>query len=94
VSPGDRYYLHGQSTQAQADSSSISHGVIAATELDAHGHIRGDMPSGYGDSGGGCFSIETGKLIAINVGRDDVAHKALLVPSAVIQHMLAQLKSP
>jgi hypothetical protein len=93
VSPGERYYLHGQSPQAQADSSSVSHGVIAATELDSLSHIRGDMPSGIGDSGGGCFSLETGKLIALNVGRDDVAHKAVLVPSAVIMHMLAQLSN-
>lgn len=92
VSPGDRYYLHGQSTQAQADSSSVSHGVISATELDPLSHIRGDMPSGTGDSGGGCFSVETGKLIAMNVGRDGPAHKAVLVPSAVIMQMLATLR--
>ena len=93
VSPGDRYYLHGRSTQAQSDSSSISHGVISATELDQLSHIRGDVPSGIGDSGGGCFSVETGKLIAMNVGRDEDAHKAVLLPSATIMPMLAALVS-
>jgi hypothetical protein len=91
VSAGEPYYLHGQSTQAQGDSSSVSHGVIAATELDARSHIRGDAPSGMGDLGGGCFSVATGKLIAINVGRDDAAHKAVLLPSAAIHHMLVRL---
>jgi hypothetical protein len=92
LSPGDRYYLHGQSAQAQADSSSISHGIISATELDSLSHIRGDMLSGTGDLSGGCFSVETGRLIAITVGRDELAHKAVLVPSAVIMHLLATLR--
>ncbi|KAG2428106.1 hypothetical protein HYH02_014454 [Chlamydomonas schloesseri] len=64
ISAGDMYYVHGhgQSTAAQeADATSISHGRVAATELDALSHrgdIRGDMTWGKGDySGGGCFSV-------------------------------------
>ncbi|EFJ39603.1 hypothetical protein VOLCADRAFT_108566 [Volvox carteri f. nagariensis] len=93
VSAGDKYYVHGQSTQAQADATSISHGMVAATELDAHSHIRGDIVAGAGDSGGGCFSVDTGKLVAMVVGSDTRTNKAILVPSAVICSILSDLSA-
>ena len=48
--------------QAQTDMTSVSHGQIAATELDVHSHIRGDTVSGAGDSGGAVFDAGTGKV--------------------------------
>ncbi|KAG2487026.1 hypothetical protein HYH03_014272 [Edaphochlamys debaryana] len=93
ASAGDKYYIHGQSTQAQADATSISHGMVAATELDAYGHIRGDIVAGAGDSGGGCFSVATGKLIAMVVGSDHKTNKVILVPIATISSILAGLSA-
>lgn len=43
---------------------------IASTTPDKNDHMRGDTPSSVGDSGGGCFSLETGMLIAVCVGRE------------------------
>ncbi|KAG2441399.1 hypothetical protein HYH02_009988 [Chlamydomonas schloesseri] len=93
VTAGDKYYVHGQSTQVQADDTSISHGMVAATELDAKSHIRGDIVAGAGDSGGGCFSVATGKLIAMVVRTDPVGLKAVLLPIAVISSILADLSA-
>ena len=55
VQAGEPYYVHGQSAQAQADSTAINHGIVSATELDANSQIRGDMLSGWRDSEGGVF---------------------------------------
>ncbi|KAG2451124.1 hypothetical protein HYH02_004392 [Chlamydomonas schloesseri] len=68
-----------------------SHGMVAATELDALSHIRGDITSGKGDSGGGCFSVATGKLMAMVVGSDETTKKAIMVPIAVISSILTDL---
>ncbi len=32
IATGQKYYIHGQSTQAQADAGSVSHGIVSATE--------------------------------------------------------------
>ncbi|EFJ39581.1 hypothetical protein VOLCADRAFT_108573 [Volvox carteri f. nagariensis] len=93
VSAGDKYYVHGQSTQAQADATSISHGMVVVTEPDVHSHIRGDIVAGVGDSGGGCFSVDTGKLVAMVVGSDTRTNKAILVPTAVICSILSDLSA-
>lgn len=89
LAPGQRYFVLGQSAQAQGDASSVSHGIIAATQLDAWSHVRGDIVAGAGDSGAGCFAVQTGRLIGMVVGADTPAHKSVLVPSAVIAHALS-----
>lgn len=86
--PGQRYFVLGQSSQAQPDESSVTHGRIAAAELDARCHVRGDIPAGVGDSGGGVFSVDTGALIGIVVDTHHETHKAVLLPSSVIQSKL------
>lgn len=54
---------NSQLSQAQGDAVSTSHGQIAATVLTPWtGHIRGDTPAGLGDSGGGVFAVQTGKV--------------------------------
>lgn len=78
-------------SQAQGDATSVSHGRIAATELDTYGHVRGDILPGGGDSGGAVFSAVTGKLIGMCVGADHNCHKSVLVPSTIIQRELAAL---
>ncbi len=86
------YYVHGQFTQAQAGAASLSHGMIAATELDGLGHIRGDTKSGQGDSGGGCLLKSSGKLIGMIVGQDDCAEKAVMIPAAIIAGAVAEVR--
>ncbi|KAG2450309.1 hypothetical protein HYH02_004815 [Chlamydomonas schloesseri] len=93
VVAGDKYYVHGQSTHAQPDGTSISHGVVAVTVPDACDHIRGDIVPGAGDSGGGCFSVHTGKLVAMVVGVDPRALKAVLVPAAILRGILTDLSA-
>eukprot|EP00878_Enallax_costatus_P030772 GHUV01033560.1.p1 GENE.GHUV01033560.1~~GHUV01033560.1.p1 ORF type:complete len:124 (+),score=16.38 GHUV01033560.1:321-692(+) len=84
LDPGDRYFVLGQSTQPQSDAMSVSHGMISATKLDACSHVRGDMMAGCGDSGAGCFLVDNGALIGMVVGTRADAHKALLLPAAII----------
>jgi hypothetical protein len=91
MSPGQRYFVLGQSAQAQADASAVSHGVIAATQLDGLGHVRGDKKPGAGDSGGGCFAVDTGRLIGMVVGADHITEKAVLVPCSIIQYALRKI---
>lgn len=86
--PGQRYFVLGQSSQAQPDETSVTHGMIAAAELDTRCHVRGDIPVGVGDSGAGAFSVDTGALIGMSVGTDHLTHKAILLPSSVIQSKL------
>lgn len=74
--------------QAQGDLSSVSHGRIAATEPDALRHVRGDIVSGQGDSGGGVFAVNSGKLIAMCVGADQRGSKAVFVPMATVMHVV------
>jgi hypothetical protein len=62
----------------------VSHGVVSATQLDTHLHVRGDIQSGAGDSGGGVFATDSGKLIAVCVGVDDIAKKAVFAPIAAV----------
>lgn len=88
ISRGDLYYVQGQLLQAQADGACLSHGMVTATELDRLGHIRGDSTAGPGDSGGGCFAADTGKLIGMIVGTDDIMREAVMVPAAVISALL------
>ncbi|KAG2427203.1 hypothetical protein HXX76_010920 [Chlamydomonas incerta] len=68
-------------------------GLVAATELDAHCHIRGDVVAGEGDCGGGCFSVATGRLIGLAVGPH--AHKeegrVALIPIAAIAGLLVEI---
>jgi len=89
VYPGQRYIVLGQSSQAHADETSVSHGQVAATELDALQHISGDTMTGVGDSGGAVFATETSKLFAMCVGTEPTTHKSKLVPMAVIRALLA-----
>lgn len=91
LSPGQRYFILGQSAQAQPDASSVSHGIIAATQPDACSHVRGDTKAGLGDLGAGCFAVDTGRLIGMIVGVDPNAHKSVLVPGAVIAHALSMV---
>lgn len=93
LSPGQRYFVLGQSAQAQGDASSVAHGIVAATQLDERAHVRGDIMAGQGDSGAGCFAVETGRLIGMMVGVDKCAHKSVLVPGAVIAHALTHVSS-
>jgi hypothetical protein len=79
--------------QAQADASSMSHGVVSATQMDACQHVRGDIRSGAGDSGGGVFATNSGKLIAVCVGVDDIAKKAVFAPMAAVEHFTHSLRS-
>jgi hypothetical protein len=98
ISPGQEYYIHGQSTQAcqstqaQADDTSISHGIVSATKLDAQCHIRGDGVTGRGDSGAGCFSVATGALVGMIVGRDEQGQKAVIVPTTAICAALTRVR--
>ncbi len=94
IGAGDDYYIHGQSTQAQADAGSIRHGMLSATEPDQWAHIRGDLTPGLGDSGAGCFAVKTGKLVGMIVGADDVARTAVMIPAAVISAELARVRRP
>ncbi|EFJ51108.1 hypothetical protein VOLCADRAFT_88419 [Volvox carteri f. nagariensis] len=86
VRAGEPYIMLGCSNRSQKDPFSISHGCISTTTPDANGFIRGDTAPVPGDSGGGCFSAETGKLVAINVAADTRnGNRAVLVPvSAMI----------
>uniref|UniRef100_A0A6T8R416 Peptidase S1 domain-containing protein n=1 Tax=Chlamydomonas leiostraca TaxID=1034604 RepID=A0A6T8R416_9CHLO len=88
---GLSYFLLGQSTQAQSDPSSVSHGVVSATQLDAHLHVRGDIQSGVGDSGGGVFATHSGKLIAMCVGADKQTKKAVFAPIAPVLQFVNSL---
>ncbi|KAG2440660.1 hypothetical protein HYH02_010239 [Chlamydomonas schloesseri] len=89
VAPGARYLLLGCSNRSQDKPYSVCHGVISTTVPDSNGHVRGDTPSVPGDSGAGCFSEETGKLFAINVGRDHKnGDRAVLVPVASLLALL------
>lgn len=78
-------------TQAQPDDSSVSHGKIAATEPDELCHVRGDVESGRGDSGGGVFSLLSGKLVAVCIGNDPVGNKAVMVPMASVMYFVGML---
>lgn len=89
LAPGQRYFVLGQSTQAHSDATSVSHGIIAATQLDEWSHVRGDIMAGKGDSGAGCFATDSGALIGMGVGCDYDRHKAVIVPSAVMNYMLS-----
>ncbi|KAG2489440.1 hypothetical protein HYH03_012076 [Edaphochlamys debaryana] len=89
VAPGARYLLLGCSNRSQRKPYSVSQGVISTTIPDANGLIRGDAPSIPGYSGGGCFSEETGKLFAVNVGKDDRnGGRAMLVHVASLLTLL------
>ncbi len=91
MSAGQRYFVLGQSAEAQEDASAVSHGVISATQIDSLSHVRGDKKPGLGDSGGGCFAVDTGRLIGMVVGADAVTEKSIIVPSATITSALARL---
>lgn len=90
--PGCPYILCGSSNRSHDKPYSISHGSISTTRSDSRGFIRGDTASNIGDSGGGCFSLDTGSLIAINVGSDDNnLNRAMLVPVAQLDAFRAAL---
>lgn len=109
--PGEPYMLLGYSNMsvvatgpqgewikpAPEGYASVSHGSIASSIPDKYGRVRGDTPCSPGDSGGGVFSLKTGKLIAINIGREKLmseraeakdGFKSMLVPvSVLLSHM-------
>lgn len=90
--PGCAYVVCGSSNRSHIMPFSISHGCISTTRPDSLGHIRGDSPSAPGDSGGGCFSVDTGCLIAINLGNDtNNPGKAVLLPVAQLDALRASL---
>ncbi len=67
--------------------------MVSATQMDAHQHVRGDIPSGAGDSGGGVFATNSGKLVAVCVGVDDTAKKAVFAPMAAVEHFVHNLSA-
>lgn len=85
---GQRYFVLGQSAQAQPDDVSVSHAQISAVVLDELSHVRGDIMAGQGDSGGGAFAVDTGALIGMVVGSDVKTRKAVLLPSSIISGVI------
>ena len=78
VSQFEPYVLVGASARSQEkDPTSTRHGNILSTQVDENFHMKGDTPSDKGDSGGGCFSLSTGAMFAINVARSG-GHSSLL----------------
>jgi hypothetical protein len=68
---GSEYFQLGLSATSQLDSPlSLSKGVITSLKFNRNGHVLGSAGSHPGDSGGGCFGVETGLLYGINVGND------------------------
>ncbi len=65
--------------------------MVSATHMDAMQHVRGDIPSGAGDSGGAVFATNSGKLFAVCVGVDEVAKKAVFAPMAAVEHFVKSL---
>ncbi|KAG2431485.1 hypothetical protein HXX76_009499 [Chlamydomonas incerta] len=88
VGCGSEYLLLAASSPSHPSRYSISHGRISSTDIDRDANIRGDTPSNPGDSGGGCFSVETGKLVAINLGRVEAEGKAVLKPVSTVMGLL------
>ncbi|KXZ54181.1 hypothetical protein GPECTOR_5g277 [Gonium pectorale] len=90
VRPGEPYLLVGCSNMS-GKPFSISHGLISTTLPDKKDRIRGDTPSLPGESGGGCFSAETGKLIAINLATDQKhGDRAALLTVASLRMLLRE----
>ena len=79
--PGRPYLLIGTSARSQSDPISSRHGSILSTKVDEHGYIRGDTSSVAGDSGGGCFSLDSKSLFAMNVAT--TSEGSVLLPIAV-----------
>ena len=68
----EAYVLVGASARSQTpDPVSARHGSLLSTRPDENGFIRGDTGSVIGDSGGGCFDANSGRLFAINVMTTD-----------------------
>lgn len=62
----------------------MRHGVVAASVIDSHAHIRGDAPCAPGDSGGGCFSAKRRRLLAVGVGMNEGECMSALLPAAAV----------
>jgi hypothetical protein len=86
-----RYIMLGCSNISQEGQPfSVSHGSISTTAPDKNGFIRGDTASLPGESGGGCFSAETGKLVAMNVAADTKhGNRAVLLPVSGLVTLLS-----
>ncbi len=66
--------------------ASICQGRFLDTAFTTDTNMYGDTPAHGGDSGGACFSMRTGKLIAINLGERE--GKAVLQPVAIALTLL------
>ena len=73
VCDGRGYFQFGLSAISQEESPfSISKGVVSSQRLNCYGHALGSAGASPGDSGGGCFDENSGDLIGINVGCENV----------------------
>lgn len=66
--------------------ASICQGRLLDTVFTTDPNMYGDTPAPDCDAGGGCFSVKTGKLIAINMGESE--GRAVLQPIAIVLTLL------
>ncbi len=62
----------GFSNESTDDRRSVQHGIIVSKAADRSGFIRGSSSGNPGASGGGCFAVAGGDLLAISVANERV----------------------